>query len=247
MEWTKIPVDLLQTRKTDKEILAIVKYQLLWAMLERRPDDDVALRYMTSKQLRQARDYVSSIEHCVDIDIKSAIKNRKRQKIFYTKKQSLIEKPNGQTNNKTNDKTNNQTTTVDKIREDKNNIISSDKSSDMIVKINDILTRYGLSKIRDLTDERKTKLKERCHSVGGFDNFLAQMEGALAESSFLRGDNKNGWSADFDFFLQKSSWQKVIEGKYRDKQQWRTIEADKLNAYDEFSEAIAEMKRRAQQ
>ena len=105
MEWTKIPVDLLQTRKTDKEILAIVKYQLLWAMLERRPDDDVALRYMTSKQLQQARDYVSSIEHCVDIDIKSAIKNRKRQKIFYTKKQSLIEKPNCQTNNKTNDKT----------------------------------------------------------------------------------------------------------------------------------------------
>ena len=31
------------------------------------------------------------------------------------------------------------------------------------------------------------------------------------------------------------------------KQQWKTIEADKPNAYDEFSEAIAELKRRAQQ
>lgn len=97
-----------------------------------------------------------------------------------------------------------------------NNNISSDKSSDMFVKINELLTRYKLPKIDKLTDERKTKLKERCKSAGGFENFLGQMEVALAESSFLRGDSGKGWRADFDFFLQKSKWQKVIEGAYKD-------------------------------
>lgn len=102
-------------------------------------------------------------------------------------------------------------------KKQENIIISSDKSKDMIVKINEILTQYGVAKIRELTEERKIKLKERCRSVGGFENFLGHMEVALAESSFLRGDNDKGWQADFDFFLQKSSWQKVIEGKYKDK------------------------------
>lgn len=128
--------------------------------------------------------------------------------------------------NNSNDIQNNQSFIKQETRNKKqeNNIISSDKSSDMIVKneafdvqkINEVLENYGLAKIRDLTDERKTKLKQRCLSVGGFDNFLGYLRVALDESSFLRGDNKNGWKADFDFFLQKSSWQKLIEGKYKD-------------------------------
>ena len=83
--------------------------------------------------------------------------------------------------------------------------------------INQTLQKFNLATIKGLTDERKTKLRQRCDSVGGFDNFLGQLEVALAESSFLRGENKQGWKADFDFFLQKSSWQKVVEGSYKDK------------------------------
>lgn len=132
------------------------------------------------------------------------------------------------------------------IKQENNIIISSDKSSDMIVKINDILTRYGLAKIRDLTAERKIKLKERCRSVGGFGNFLGQMEVALAESSFLRGDNDKGWQADFDFFLQKASWQKILEGKYKDKTKWKTID-EKPNSFDIFDEAMEEIERRTNQ
>ena len=98
-------------------------------------------------------------------------------------------------------------------------------SDDMVVKkpvfdvnlINQTLQKFNLATIKGLTDERKTKLRQRCDSVGGFDNFLGQLEVALAESSFLRGENKQGWKADFDFFLQKSSWQKVVEGSYKDK------------------------------
>lgn len=98
-------------------------------------------------------------------------------------------------------------------------------SNDMVVKkpvfdvnlINQTLQKFNLATIRGLTDERKTKLRQRCESVGGFENFLGQLEVALAESSFLRGENKQGWKADFDFFLQKASWQKVVEGSYKDR------------------------------
>lgn len=104
------------------------------------------------------------------------------------------------------------------IKQENNITISSDKSSDMVVKINEVLTRFGLANIQKLTDEREKKLKQRCDSVGGFDNFLGQLEVALAESSFLRGE-RGSWKADFDFFLQKSSWQKALEGSYKDKTQ----------------------------
>ena len=124
--------------------------------------------------------------------------------------------------------------------------ISSDKSSDMVVKINKILTKYGLTKIRDLTEERKSKLKERCKSVDGFENFLFHLDVALGESSFLRGENDKGWSADFDFLLQKSSWQKLLEGKYKDKTKWKTIDA-KPNSFDIFNQALEEIERRAAQ
>lgn len=118
MEWTKIPIDLLQSRKSDKEILAITKYQLLWAMLERKPDDDTALRYLTKKQLQIANDFMLSIEQCVCNDIKSVISSRKRQKNFYEKNQTVKENSNGKTNGKTNCNTNCLTTKADKIRED---------------------------------------------------------------------------------------------------------------------------------
>ena len=75
-----------------------------------------------------------------------------------------------------------------------------------------------------MTDQRKIKLKQRIKDVGSFKNFIGEVEKALAESSFLRGDNSRSWSADFDFFLQASSWQKVLEGKYADKQ--RNDDAD---------------------
>lgn len=112
------------------------------------------------------------------------------------------------------------------------NTISSDKSSDMVVKINEILTKYGLPKIEKLTDERKSKLKERCKSVGGFENFLGHMENFLAESSFLRGENDKGWQADFDFLLTKSKWQKALEGGYKDKKPIR----EKQGFYDDVFE-----------
>ena len=93
-----------------------------------------------------------------------------------------------------------------------------------IEKINSVLEKYSLPQIKTLTDERKNKLKQRIKDAGSFDEFINQMEKALDESSFLRGDSGK-WRADFDFFLQKSKWQKAVEGGYADKEEeirWAT-------------------------
>lgn len=136
----------------------------------------------------------------------------RKGKIEENQKESKIIKT--ESNNNQNNQSFNKQETRNKKQE--NNITISE---DIVVKINNILDEFGLAKIKKLTDERKTKLIQRCNDVGGIDEFLKQLKDSLMESSFLRGDNQNGWQADFDFFLQKSSWQKVIEGRYRDKKQ----------------------------
>ena len=95
----------------------------------------------------------------------------------------------------------------------------TEKINFALSQINSVFEKYGLPKVLKLTEQRKTKLKQRIRDVGNFNNFITEVEKALAESSFLRGDNSRSWAADFDFFLQASSWQKVLEGKYADKQQ----------------------------
>lgn len=85
MEWTKIPTSLIISRTPDKDLLAITKYQLLWAELEHQPDDSVALRYMTSKQLATARQYIGAIMASVSADIDCVISQRGRRRKNYLK------------------------------------------------------------------------------------------------------------------------------------------------------------------
>lgn len=85
MERTTISTDLIIQKLTDNELVAIIKYQSLWAMLERQPDDKTALRYMTQKQLIIAKSWADSIEMFVTSDINSINKKRTRQKKSYEK------------------------------------------------------------------------------------------------------------------------------------------------------------------
>lgn len=116
MNWTKIPTDLITSRTPDKELIAIIKYQLLWATLERQPDNEVALRYMTQKQLSIAMQYLPSIKQQLCNDIKYVEKHRNCQKNYYEKKQTL----NNKTDNQSDSQCDSQTERADKIRLDKN-------------------------------------------------------------------------------------------------------------------------------
>lgn len=119
MNWTKIPTNLLISRTPDNELVAIVKYQLLWADLEYQPTDEIALRYMTNKQLASVKHYLNDIEAQVVSDIKSTVSHRGNQKMFYKKKQSLKQNADSQCDSQCDDKSDSHTDGADKIRLDK--------------------------------------------------------------------------------------------------------------------------------
>lgn len=85
MEHINLSTNLLVQKLTDNEYIAIVKYQSLWAMLERQPEDKTALRYMTHKQLELAKLWQDSIRVSVSSEIDSINKRRTRQKKSYEK------------------------------------------------------------------------------------------------------------------------------------------------------------------
>lgn len=97
MNWTKIPTNLIVEHTPDKDILAIVKYQLLWAALEHRPDDRTALRHMSANQLRIACQYIDSISENISLDINSCNNHRSRQKLYYAKIRGVEQKTDGHT------------------------------------------------------------------------------------------------------------------------------------------------------
>jgi hypothetical protein len=71
--------------------------------------------------------------------------------------------------------------------------------------------KCGLPKAR-LTPQRRRKLGPLIRQHG-IEDFGAALQ-AVERSPFLRGGNNRGWRADFDFFLQTSSFTKLIEGSY---------------------------------
>lgn len=91
MEWTKIHTSLIVNRVPDKDILAITKYQLLWAELEHEPTEATALRYMTANQLALARQYHAVIMADVCADITSANKKRDNRRKNYIKNKDFYQ------------------------------------------------------------------------------------------------------------------------------------------------------------
>lgn len=76
---------------------------------------------------------------------------------------------------------------------------------------NDLASRTGKPRIRDLTPERRVKLKARIagYSLEDFREVLGNIE----RSPFLRGDK--GWSGcTFDWVTKKANFQKILEGNY---------------------------------
>lgn len=79
---------------------------------------------------------------------------------------------------------------------------------------NDLAGRIAKPKIRDLTPERRQKVRAR---IAGYS--LADWQavlGAVDRSSFLRGET--GWHGfTFDWMTKKGNFQKILEGNYDDK------------------------------
>lgn len=83
---------------------------------------------------------------------------------------------------------------------------------------NAVADRCGLPKAKQLTDTRRRQLRARLKAHG--EPGLRQAVEAVERSAFCRGlrtaRDGRAFKASFDFVLQESSFQKLIEGAYGD-------------------------------
>lgn len=164
-------------------------------MLERQPDDQTALRYMTSKQLQQACDYLSAIQQQVCADIKSITSKRNRDKIFYTKKQTLRNNSDRRTDAPTDILTDGLSAPTDKIREDK---IREDKS------INNTPLTPHKNYEENFEEFWKMYIPVKC-TDGRFTDKGSKQEAYKAFKKALQKDNIENIKAGLIRYLHKKS------------------------------------------
>ena len=73
-------------------------------------------------------------------------------------------------------------------------------------------------KLLTISENRKNKMRNRIAEMGGTEKALEILKGIfqkMESSAFLKGDNKRGWKASFDWLFENDkNWVKVWEGNY---------------------------------
>ena len=79
------------------------------------------------------------------------------------------------------------------------------------------LTDVGIKPIRGITEgsQRDNWLKTRIRQYG--EDAIIDAIKEIRDSSFLQGNNRQGWMITFDWFIRPNNFPKVLEGNYRDK------------------------------
>ena len=82
-------------------------------------------------------------------------------------------------------------------------------------------TCTGFARLVVISDNRRNKIRNRVAEMGGVEKALPIIKTIFEKaqaSSFLKGDNKRGWKASFDWFFENDkNWVKVFEGNYDEK------------------------------
>ena len=81
-------------------------------------------------------------------------------------------------------------------------------------------TCTGFARLVVISENRRNKIRNRVAEMGGVEKALPIITTIFKKaqaSSFLKGDNKRGWKASFDWFFENDkNWVKVFEGNYDD-------------------------------
>ena len=86
--------------------------------------------------------------------------------------------------------------------------------------IKDMWNQYcpSFPKLLTISENRKNKMRLRLSEMGGSEKameILKEVFGKMEASAFLKGDNKRGWKASFDWLFENDkNWVKVWEGNY---------------------------------
>lgn len=81
-------------------------------------------------------------------------------------------------------------------------------------------TCVSLPKVRQITGERKKHLGARLKELDGNIEKLYELFREIEASDFLTNrekKNRNEWKADFDWIINQTNFNKILEGKYKNK------------------------------
>jgi hypothetical protein len=84
---------------------------------------------------------------------------------------------------------------------------------DFIETWNEVAGECGLAVIKRKTEPRRRAFAARQKEYPEIDEWKAAFH-CLQVNKWMHGDNKTGWRADPDFFLQAKSFTKLVEGQY---------------------------------
>jgi hypothetical protein len=73
----------------------------------------------------------------------------------------------------------------------------------------------GLPKVQIVTQSRRKSINARICDYG--IEKVKEVIKLAGESKFLAGNNRNEWTADFDWILKPTNFVKILEGNYKDK------------------------------
>lgn len=83
-------------------------------------------------------------------------------------------------------------------------------------------TCTSFPKLFTISENRKNKMRLRIEEMGGIGKALLLLKAVFEKmqaSSFLKGENKSGWKASFDWLFENDkNWVKVWEGNYDNRQ-----------------------------
>lgn len=99
-------------------------------------------------------------------------------------------------------------------------------------------------KLIKLSDKRKTKIRVRFEEMKYDYQTIATIFCKMEASKFLKGDNKNGWKATFDWVLENANnWVKVLEGQYDNKQEQKPTSSPPAGVQLGYGERIMDGRR----
>lgn len=94
-------------------------------------------------------------------------------------------------------------------------------------------TCISFPKLTKLSDKRKKTIRARFNQGYTLEDFRRLFE--LAEgSSFLKGGNKQNWSASFDWLIADANMAKTLDGNYSDRQKEKGGAADETQSRSSF-------------
>jgi len=108
----------------------------------------------------------------------------------------------------------------------------------------------GLPLVQRMTETRKRLISARLRDAGGIEGLRIAFA-KVGASPVLRGERNGnghaGWKADFDFVLRESSFVKLMEGKYDDRQGVGEAPLFGRGSRTGFAAAAAELERRLEE